>query len=57
MKHVIYLSTEDRIVLSKKFNTTLSTVCEALRFKRNNRRASEMRSYAVNHLNGILITV
>ena len=57
MKQTIYLDAEGRQTLVKKFGVTATTVSYCLRFKQNNLLASKMRSYAVNHLNGILITV
>lgn len=57
MKYTIYLDAEGRLTLGEKFGVNPSQVSKALRFLQMNRKASEMRSYAVNHLNGILITV
>jgi hypothetical protein len=57
MKYTIYLDAEGRLTLGEKFGVNPSQVSKALRFLQMNRKASEMRSYAVNHLNGMLLEV
>ena len=57
MKQTIYLDAEGRQTHAKKFGVTATTVSYCLRFKQNNLLASKMRSYAVNHLNGMLLSL
>lgn len=56
-QYTIYLDAQGRLELGKRFSTSLSTVSKALRFLQKNRKASEIRSYAVNHLKGILLSL
>lgn len=53
----VYLGKNERESLKRQFAVSSSTVSEILNFKRSNKRASEVRSFAVNHLKGLLLTL
>lgn len=57
MKHQIYLSRDGRTALHNQFDISTSTISEILRFKRSNKRAAMVRSYAVNKLKGLLLAL
>lgn len=57
MANRIYLDKTMRVELQSRFNVSTSTVSEVLNFKRTNQRSCEMRCYAVNNLNGLLLSV
>lgn len=57
MARQIILNVENRMKLKDRFSVSNSTITGILHFRRINRRASEVRSYAVNKLNGMMIEV
>lgn len=57
MNYQIYLGRDGRTALHDQFNISTSTISEILRFKRSNKRAAMVRSYAVNKLKGLLLAL
>ena len=55
MNRVIYVKTSIRELLRQEFHVSSATISDALNFKRANKRASMIRSSAVNNHKGILI--
>lgn len=57
MDYQIWLGRDGRTALHDQFDISTSTISEILRFKRSNKRAAMVRSYAVNKLKGLLIAL
>ena len=55
MKYRIMVNKQDRERLIEKFGVSHATISYVLNFKRFNDLHSEIRNYAMNHLNGILL--
>ena len=55
MDRLIAVGRGSREVLKQKFGASLSTISNALNFKRDNQRAAEIRCTAVNNLSGMYI--
>lgn len=57
MRMMIAVGRGTRDALKKDFEASLSTISNALNYKRDNKRASEIRCAAVNVYGGLLLKV
>ena len=57
MKRKIWINKVERRKLIERFEVSPSTMSDILNFKRMNEQHSRIRSYAMNELNGTLITL
>ena len=57
MRMMIAVGRGTRDALKKDFGASLSTISNALNYKRDNKRASEIRCAAVNVYGGLLLKV